>query len=328
MQTEGTYAAVGVTHRYSPQAPLVLDRVTLAVNRGSIHGILGHNGAGKSTLLGVLAGRIRPTHGHLEDGGSRVNYHAPRDALQKGVVTVYQELSVVPSLTVAENILVGRLDRGTCRRSSSRRDLLVDEALARAGIEPHYRDRLVGQLKFGERQQVEIARALSRRSRYLLLDEPTAGLDEAEVERLFGVLRRMAEADHPVGILIVNHHVDQVFDLSDSYTVIRDGQVVLTGERGSRPRGEVVAAIVGEDVEGAKDLSQAASPVGARRPARKEQPSLQPPKPGSTAPLEITDLDAPGVRCQHLSVPQGEVHGLYGLEGAGQDALVAVLSGE
>jgi ABC-type sugar transport system ATPase subunit len=312
----GSYRAVGVSHRYAPRAPLVLDGVYLEVCRGTIHGVLGHNGAGKSTLLGILAGRIRPSSGHVEQDGKVLVNLTPRAALERGVVAVYQELSLVPSLSVAENILVGRPDRGACRRSSGRRTRVLREAAERVGIPRANLGRLVGELKFGERQQVEIARALARKSRYLLLDEPTAGLNDAEVTLLFSVLRDLAGSAEPVGVLMINHHADQVLDLCDRYTVLRDGKVVLAERVGARSAGEVVTAIVGDSASAATERGR-----NGRVQTRTGVPT------GTTA-LRVERLVAAGVSCDTLVVPGGSVHGLYGLEGAGQQALLATLCGE
>lgn len=279
-----------------------------------MHGILGHNGAGKSTLLGILAGRISPVGGHLEQDGHQVSYHSPRDALADGVVTVYQELSLVPSLTVSENVLIGRPDRGRCRRSPGRNRQLVDEALDMAGVPTTHRSTPVAELKFGERQQVEIARALGRQSRYLLLDEPTAGLADQEVGRLFEVLRHLASTEG-VGIVMVNHHVDQILQVCDQMTVVRDGRTILSEEVGGRPDEEIVAAIVGGESEGPTHVvSPKAFPVKASSVRSRD--------------LCVEAADGEGVRCLHLTVEAGHVHGLYGLEGAGQDRLLAVLAGQ
>lgn len=328
MPQDRMYAAVDVSHRYSPRGPFVLQGVSVAVRRGAVHGVLGHNGAGKSTLLGVLAGRVRPTQGHLEEAGERVVYRSPREALEHGVATVYQELSVVASLSVADNLLVGRPDRAAFLRSGSKRRAFVGEALDRVGLGPRYIDKLVGELRFGERQQVEMARALSRDSRYVLLDEPTAGLDDTEVRQLFGVLRNMTEGDEGVGILMVNHHVDQVLEVAERYSVLRDGVLVAVGDSGSARKAEVVASIVGEEPDS-----------GPKPDARSAQVPGSPVRPGGglvrglserrePGGLGLEDISAEGVRCRDLWVGPGEVHGLYGLEGAGQDVVVALLAGE
>ncbi|MHB1527298.1 MAG: ATP-binding cassette domain-containing protein [Candidatus Dormibacteria bacterium] len=324
-----SYAAVDVCHRYAPGTPLVLDHVNVTLERGGIHGVLGHNGAGKSTLLGVMAGRIHPSSGSLELDGERVAHRSPREALAQGVVAVYQELSVIPTLTVAENVLVGRQDRGKYRRSLGRRQRFLQQVVERSGLPRKSLDERVGGLSFGDRQRVEIARALMRDSAYLLLDEPTAGLAEEEVEQLFATLRAMVRGDPPVGVLMVNHHMDQILELCGTLTVLRDGVVVLSGKTGSWNKERLAAAVVGGD--GAATATAGGSGDGRKGHYARDYPTSGSSQIGlagvGSGGLRVTMVRARGVSCDNLTVPAGVVHGFYGLEGAGQERLLEVLAG-
>jgi ABC-type sugar transport system ATPase subunit len=229
-----------------------LDNVSLALAAGEIHALIGENGAGKSTLIKILSGVHRPDSGRISIDGRPVQFAGPRDALAAGIVAIPQELRLIPSLTVAENVTLGApptkrvlgllpaVDRDRMRAQAT-------ELLARLNLEleldPDARLDLLG---FAERQLVMIARALSRRARILILDEPTAALEAREVERLFEVIRSLRTEG--VAIVYVSHRLDEVEALADVCTVLRDGRVVESAP-GGFDRETMIRLMTGRDLE-------------------------------------------------------------------------------
>ena len=200
--------------------------VDLTVRAGSVHAVVGHNGAGKSTLMNVLSGVYPADSGRLTIEGKEVGFASPRDALNRGVSMVHQELSVIPDLDVAENIFLGReplTQFNTIRRSElyAHTDAVLRELSL--DLSAHA---LCSTLSVGARQMIEIAQSVSRRSRILILDEPTSALTESEQEKLFDFIRRLQATG--LGILYVSHKLDEVQLLSDMVTILRDGMLVTT----------------------------------------------------------------------------------------------------
>ena len=216
-------AVAGLTKRFP--GVLALDDVSLALAAHEIHGLIGQNGAGKSTLINILSGMVRPDSGTINIDGAAVAIRDTRHALSLGVATVYQELSLLPNLSVAENLALGREPkrRGLLDRATMRRDgIAVLDRLGLA-IAP---DRQVSALPLAERQMVEIAKALAIRPKVLILDEPTAPLGGREVQQLFAAVRSL-RADG-VAVLYVSHRFAEVLDLCDRATVLRNGRHVTT----------------------------------------------------------------------------------------------------
>src|SRR4051812_24801822 len=197
--------------------------VDFELRAGEIHALLGENGAGKSTLMGVLSGVHAPDAGVLKIDGAPVRFASPREAQAAGIATIFQELDLVPSLDVASNLFLGRelmrpggiLDRAAMRAEAGRRLQAID-----LSIDP---SRLVADLPIGQRQVVAIVKALSYASRLLIMDEPTAALTVSEVDRLFAIMRRLS-ADG-VGIIYISHRLEEVPQIADRVTVMRDGKV-------------------------------------------------------------------------------------------------------
>ena len=206
-------------------ATLALDGVDFDVGFGEIHAIVGENGAGKSTLIRILGGVHRPDRGNIFVDGRLCHFASPHDAIAAGIVTIPQELRLVPALSVAENIALGDLPvrrLGPLAMVDRRR--MRDEAravLAQLDFAPDP-DRPVASLSFAERQLVAIAKALRRQCRIFVLDEPTAAIEKREVERLFAVLARLQKQG--TAIVYISHRLDEVVAIADRCTVLRDGQ--------------------------------------------------------------------------------------------------------
>jgi ribose transport system ATP-binding protein len=296
----------GISKRFG--ATVALDGVSLDLRAGEVHALIGENGAGKSTLVNVLAGSIRPDAGTMEIEGQVYAPASPLDARLRGVGLIHQELSLAPHLSVAENILMGRepsrlgwLDR----RSLRARALEVLETFAHPEIRAETR---VGALSVAARQIVEICRAVSARARIILMDEPTSSLQRTDVERLFALIRRLR--GEGIGVIYISHFLEEVREIADRYTVLRDGRVAGTGEIASATDESLISQMVGRPVE-----------------------NLFPPRKRKTARdadviLEVRDLSAPPL-LKHASfaLRRGEILGVAGLLGAGRTELVRTLFG-
>lgn len=288
-----------------------LDGVSASVRAGSVHALLGENGAGKSTLLKVLSGAHAPASGRLRIDGVERRFATPAESFASGVAVIYQELHLVPELSVAENVFLGHLP---ARRGALGALGFIDRARLRertreilARIAPEIdADARVSTLSLGQRQGVEIGKALSRGARVLAFDEPTSSLSLHESERLFSVIRELASSG--CAVLYVTHRLDEVFALCDSATVLRDGRRVAGFESlAGVTREELVRAMVGRDIDdvfgwSARELGE---PV-----------------------LEVEGLLAPGLSAPiTLDVRAGEIVGLFGLVGAGRTELLRALYG-
>jgi ribose transport system ATP-binding protein len=285
----------------------VLHGVDLDAASGSILALLGENGAGKSTLVKILAGDYVPDAGEIEIGGERYSHLTPISARAAGVRMIHQEFQDAPTLTVAENISLGRLPN---RRSLVRWRAVRERAeavLAQMGVDLDP-DAHVGSLRIGERQVVEIARALSDQARVLILDEPTAALSQQEVDRLFDFLRRLREQG--TAVIYITHRLDEVHAISDRVQVLRDGFVAAEGETNGFDRRALVEAMIGHAAAGV-----------VRPPARTwelgERPALE---------LEAAACE-PAFEDVTLNVYPGEVVVLYGKLGAGSAEVAEAVFG-
>ena len=283
---------------------VALNEANLTVQQGEVHALLGGNGAGKSTMVGIVAGVLRPDDGEVRLYGVPVAFDNPRSALRQGVSVIYQELTQVPELSVAENILLGRLTRssaGMIDWKNVRR--IAAQALAELGLDLDTSVRL-SSLPTGLRQQVEIARAITSQPKILILDEPTSALTKNEVENLFALLRRLKAQGRT--IVYISHHLDEIFALTDRLTVLRDGRDVLTTASSAITSRDLAGAMVGQSLELARRRKRPT--VGALR------------------------LAAQGLRTNRLSdvslsVSAGEIVGLAGVLGAGRTELLRALAG-
>ena len=288
----------------------------LDVATGEIHALVGENGAGKSTLMRVLSGMYAPDGGSMEVNGRDVTGWSTADAIAAGVGMVHQHFMLVPTLTVAENVMLGSeitkgpvLDRAAAERAV--RDLSSRTGLA---VPP---DRLVADLSVGEAQRVEILKTLYRGAKILILDEPTAVLSPPEVRELWQVLRGLREAGGTV--VLITHKLDEVIEVSDSITVMRQGATVARMPTAGATPQAIARAMVGRDVALALDAEYVPSAVA--------------PGAGSAPLLQVRDLTVAGARRAtavdgvSFDVAPGEILGIAGVEGNGQTELVAALAG-
>ncbi len=282
-----------------------LDRVSFAVRAGSVHALMGENGAGKSTLLKILSGAYRPTAGSISLGGEPRVFASTAQAIASGVAVIYQELHLVPEMTVAENLVLGRFPR---------RGLFLDRAAMRAEAvrllqrvgETFSPDVPLGRLPLAQRQMVEIAKALGRGARIVAFDEPTSSLSARETRRLFEIIRELRAQG--VAILYVTHRMDEVYEICDAATVLRDGRLVATHDPlAGVGRDALVKAMVGRELNN----------VFNYRPRRRLDGGL-----------EVRGLTGPGLRAPvTFTAARGEIVGFFGLVGAGRTELMRLICG-
>jgi ribose transport system ATP-binding protein len=282
--------------------------VDLSVDPGEVHALLGENGAGKSTLMKVIAGSVRPDAGRLLLDGDDVPFGDAERSRVRGIGIVYQELSLVPQRSVAENVLMGRWPRTRLRTVDWKR--LRPEArrhLDRVGLEVD-ETRAVAELGMAERQQVELAKALSSNVRALLLDEPTSALSEREAARLFEIIREL-KADG-VAILYVSHRLREILEIADRVTVLRDGALVDT-----------------VPADGVEETQLAQMMVG-RKTGMGERTDAPVPEAGAPVVLRARGLSRlPRLKPVDLELREGEIVGVFGLVGAGRTRLARTLFG-
>jgi simple sugar transport system ATP-binding protein len=303
---EGIWKAFGETQ--------ALRDVSLDVGAGECHGLVGRNGAGKSTLVAIFTGLIRPDHGFVRLGGEGAPALTDRATWQRLVACVYQKSMVVPSLTVAENVFLNRatgdghnIVNWHAMRSRARQVMLD------WGFDLDV-NRLARNLTIEQRQVVEIARALSAGARFLILDEPTASLEKSAIERLFERTRRLKESG--VGILYISHHLEEIYEVCDRVTVLRDGERVLSAPVDEIRQNRLVEAMVGVAPQRVREITAPMQVNAVTRPR-----------------LEISHLQVPATLSPVLdvsfSVSAGECVGLVGLQGSGTatvaDAVVGLV---
>lgn len=294
----------GVSKIYG--ATRALSDVDFACFGGEIHAVLGENGAGKSTLMKLVSGVIQPTSGDIEIDGAITRLKGPADAMARGLVCMFQELSLVPDLSVRENLMLGavgtglgRLDAGVVRQAKEILNQIDGGAI---GMKTRVAD-----LSLAERQQVEIAKALTRKPKLLILDEATSALNASVVEKVFGLIR--AERDKGVGVLFISHRFHEIESLADRISVFRNGTHVETFDNGAYAYGEIIGKMVGQRID-----------------------DLFPPKPepNMDAP-EVLRLDglswADQLKDVSIVLRKGQITGLGGLDGQGQGDVLQGLFG-
>jgi ABC-type sugar transport system ATPase subunit len=296
-------ALKAICKRFGPV--VALDDANLTVRRGEVHALIGQNGAGKSTMINLASGMLQPDVGEIRVAGGAVDLDSTRDALRLGIATVYQELSLLPNLTIAQNLALGREPRrlGFLDVSATREHARA--AMVRMGLQFPI-ETPVGALTLAERQLVEIAKALSHNPSVLILDEPTAALASREVTRLFDILRRLR--DDGIATLYVSHRLAEVLDLCDRATVLRNGRTVLTTDLADLSEANLTEAMVG----GRTELF--------RR--------------GRSEVFGAVVLECANLRCGDavngvsFEARQGEILGLTGLLGAGASTVARLVGGD
>ena len=289
----------------------VLRGVDFDVREGELHALVGENGAGKSTLTKIIAGVHRADSGRVTFTGATVEFRDPGSAVKAGISTVYQELNLIPGLDCASNICLGRESSTAlvAHESSMRRqaEVALKEIGAHAGPTT-----MVSTLSAGERQMVEIAKALASEARLIIMDEPTAALSSGEIDRLHRSIRRLTARG--IAIIYISHKLDEVFRIADRLSVMRDGRMLATLEPEDFDRERVVSMMLGRDLESER------REIGARHGGASRV--------GGDPVLKVSGLSVPGkVHGVSFDVQPGEILGMAGLVGAGRTETVRALVG-
>jgi ribose transport system ATP-binding protein len=286
----------------------VLWEVDLDCKAGEIHAVVGENGAGKSTLMKILAGAYQPDAGTIRLDGDEVRFGHPREAKEHGVSLIYQEFTLLPERTVAQNIFLGREPLRGPGVDAHRMEEATRSLLASLEVDKPISPRaLARDLSVAEQQLVEIAKALSFEARILVMDEPTAALPPHEVEALFRVVRRLRERG--LAILYVSHRLKEIFTLAERITVLKDGHRVATVDTAAVSTGELVRMMVGRELE------------ASYFPPRAEPGEIGEPK------LRVQSGSVGALHDINLEVRSGEIVGIAGLEGSGQTDLARAIFG-
>lgn len=282
-----------------------LKGVEFSLMAGEVHALIGENGAGKSTLIKIIAGLYQPNSGDIEVQGKIVHFGSPADSLDHRIKVVYQELDLVPDLSIAENVFLGNLPKNVFRTVNwgelytRTTELLLDLGL---DIDPQTP---ISTLTVAEQQLVEIARALSRQAQIIIMDEPTSALSQTEIENLFVVIRRLQKRG--VGIMYVSHKLDEIYEIADRVTVFRDGEHIQTKAVSETVQSELVTWMVGREV---KDL----------------YPRTETNKGGVL--LEIDGISGANIKNFSLDVHAGEIVAVFGLMGSGVHNLGRLIFGD
>ncbi len=282
---------------------LALDRVDFELRRGEVHVLLGENGAGKSTLMKILSGAYQKSGGEIELDGVPINIKNPRHAQDLGISTIYQELNLIPHLSIAENIFLGRepssfafIDQRALVRAA--RKLLNGLGLT---VDPSAR---VKRLGIAEQQMVEVAKALSLETRILIMDEPTSALTQQEIKQLFATIRRLKEGG--VSIIYISHRLEELFQIGDRVTVLRDGRSVATCEIADTGKPQLIRLMVNRELT--EQFPKRQATIGEEV-------------------LRVEGLTTDGLRDVSFSLHKGEVLGIAGLMGAGRTELACAIFG-
>jgi ribose transport system ATP-binding protein len=293
-----------IAKRFGPT--MALDGVSLSLDQGEVLALIGENGAGKSTLMNILSGAVRKDAGEMMLDGQAYAPASPVAARARGITLIHQELSLCPHLSVAENILLGaeRARLGWFDWQGARRQALeVLESFHHPEIRP---ERLVAELSAPARQVVEICRAIAARARIVLMDEPTSSLQREDVERLFTLINRLKASG--TAIIYISHFLEEVRQVADRFTVLRDGRSVAAGEMAGVTNDALIAQMVGRTIEH----------LFAERHHHEAGEVI----------LEARDLSAPpGLKSASFELRRGEIFGIAGLMGSGRSELVRALYG-
>lgn len=282
-----------------------LSNVSLSLQTGEVRALVGENGAGKSTLMKILSGAYAADDGSIELFGERINHTSPASMIGRGVAVIYQELAQAPHLRVAENILMGRLPRKGNLIDWAEANQQASDVIARLGfhLDPKAR---VGDLSVAKRQMVEIAKAIARKARIIVLDEPSAVLAQAEIDQLFLIIRQLAR-DEGVAFVYISHRLREVFEISDTVTILRDGIVVHDGRSSEMTTERLIKSMVGREV----------TDIFPPRNAKIGDEVL------ATDDVSTESL----LQNVNIRVRRGEIVGLFGLAGAGRTELLRAIYG-
>ncbi|UTW14502.1 sugar ABC transporter ATP-binding protein [Marinobacterium rhizophilum] len=283
-----------------------LKGVQFDLAEGEVHALMGENGAGKSTLMKVLSGIYKRDGGDLWIGGELADPAGPREAQNLGIGIIHQELSLMNDLTVAQNVFIGREPRGAFGRLDERAlNSQTAEIFAAMNLKLDPKA-VVGNLTIAKQQMIEIAKALSYRSRVLIMDEPTAALNDAEIAELFAIIRQLQTEG--VGIVYISHKMDEIKRIADRVTVMRDGEYVGTVQAADTPLSRIISMMVGREVL--------------------EKPLKVPDTSGCEVALEVRQLNrGRDIRDVSFSVRKGEILGFAGLMGAGRTEVARAIFG-
>jgi simple sugar transport system ATP-binding protein/ribose transport system ATP-binding protein len=283
-----------------------LEDVGFHIKPGTVHALIGENGAGKSTLGKIIAGVVQPDQGHVAFNCRVLSLRSPRDALVAGIATIEQEISLAPNLTVQDNVFLGAEPRTAGFVSGRELNRRWDAVRTESGFNLAALDR-VGSLRLGERQQVEILRAVSRQADLIVMDEPTAALSGQEVRALHKTIRSVVARG--ASVLIVTHFLKEVLALADTITVLREGRHVRTGPASNESETSLINAMLGRD-------------LSAVFPEKRQGAGRRP------VVLSGENIAAPGVDGVSMEVRAGEIVGLAGLENSGRSELARALYGD
>lgn len=285
---------------------LALNNVDFTLRKGEIHALMGENGAGKSTLIKVLTGVYQMDGGEITVEGEPIVIKSPQDAQNKGISTVYQEITLCPNLTVAENMFIGR-EKGEWVKHKEY-EKRADEILTQLGI-PARSTQQLGNCSLAVQQMVAIARAVDMKCKVLILDEPTSSLDDKEVNMLFSLMRDLK--GQGVGIIFVTHFLEQVYEVSDRITVLRNGELVGEYLTEELPQVELVSKMIGKELEELSSLGET------------EEKNIVP----SEVFYEAEGLSSNEALPFDFSIRKGEVNGFTGLLGSGRSESVRAIFG-
>lgn len=303
--------AVGITKRFG--GVTALDNVNLKVHTGKVNVIVGENGAGKSTLMKILSGVYPDYEGKLFLNGEQVRFNNPKEAMQKGIAIMHQELNLIPYLSIAQNIFLGREIRNTFGMLDTKRMIRkTQQLLARldCNLDPRT---LVSHLRVGEQQMVEIAKALLEEAQIVIMDEPTSAISESEVESLFKIIRSLKEQN--VSILYISHKLDELFVIADRFIGMRDGKMVGTLENvAEAKKDDLIRLMVGRDIKNV--YQKEIIPMG-EEVLRVEKMNL--PRSNNRSSYVFENVS--------FTVKKGEILGIFGLMGAGRTELLETIFG-
>jgi galactofuranose transport system ATP-binding protein len=296
-----------------------LDDVSFTLRPGEVHALVGENGAGKSTLIKVLTGVYQPDGGELTYQGTAAKFDTPMDAQRAGISTIYQEVNLIPLMSVAHNLFLGREPRTRLGLIDvARMNREAAEILARYGVTADVR-RQLGTMALGAQQMVALARAVMIEAKVVIMDEPTSSLEPREVETLFGVIRDLHAQG--IGIIYVSHRLDELYQICDAVTILRDGKVVHTGSLADLERIRLVSLMLGRDMSEVRRAGFTAFSGG--------QGAGDGAAAAEAAPvLRVTDLNSRHkLHDISFDVRPGEVVGLGGLLGAGRSETIKAIGG-